>query len=189
MKNDIIIALKLMLICFTSVLLLSVVNVLTQKKIEQNDIKTEVESNKRLMPAGIKFEKKAFISNKAIKDKEYLFEVYNSSGDFIGWTVSVLGSGYGGEMKVMAAFDKELKVINVKLLNNSETPGIGKAAERDDYMTKFINTNTEGVVFPYKKSMLPKEYADSITGATITYNGIASAIYKAINLLKEEVKR
>jgi len=54
------IALKLTLICFVSVLLLSIANIITCKKIANNSIKTEEEANKQLFPAGIKFEKKFF---------------------------------------------------------------------------------------------------------------------------------
>ena len=90
-------------------------------------------------------------------------------------------------MKVMVAFDKELKILNAKLLDNSETPGLGKKAENDQYMEKFKNTNTDTNPLPLNKNMLSSADKDSVTGATITFNGVVGAIKKAADLLKNNL--
>jgi len=188
MKNDFIIALKLVAICFVSVLLLSFVNLITYKKISDNNVKVENDTNKKLFSDGKTFEKKYFKSGAFNSTNEYYYIVKNSNKRHIGYTVVVICAGYGGEMKVMFATDNNYKLLNMKLLNNSETPGIGKSAEKDNYMKKFIGTNTSSSPFPYKKSMLSKEDSDSVTGATITFNGIALGVQKALTALVEENK-
>jgi electron transport complex protein RnfG len=110
------------------------------------------------------------------------------TNDLIGYTVVVTTSGYGGEMNLIVGFDKDYAIKNVKLLNNSETPGVGKNAEKPHYMDKFIGTNTKSKPIPTKKSMLSQTDSDAVTGATITYNGITSGLIKANNLLKTETE-
>jgi len=181
------IALKLTLICFVSVLLLSIANIITCKKIANNSIKTEEEANKQLFPAGIKFEKKFFTNQSIQKEKEYYYKVYDNS-NLIGYIVSIITKGYGGDMKLMVAMDTALVIVNVKLLNNSETPGIGKNAEKPEYMKKFIGTNSADKPIPINKSMLSQQEADSISGATITFKGISNGIQKAVDYIKNKIK-
>ncbi|OHD27469.1 MAG: hypothetical protein A2086_03475 [Spirochaetes bacterium GWD1_27_9] len=186
MKENLIIAGKLTLICFVAVVLLTLINFVTAKKIKQNQTIVEENANKLLIPEGNKFVKKPFTGYDPDTTGFYYYEVKKGS-TLIGYIVSVIGKGYGGAMKVMVAFDLNLKILNMKLLSNAETPGIGKKAEKQEYMAKFINTNTKEKPFPYNKSMLSQSDKDSITGATITFNGVTGAGRMAIDLLKKQI--
>ena len=189
LKGDLLIAAKLTLICFTAVLLLSIVHLLTMGSIERNNRKTEDMTNRYLLADGAKFEKSYFTDTSVHADHEYYFIVTDSQNEVIGWTVSIMTNGYGGAMKVMVGFDKNLIVKNVKLLNNGETPGVGKEAERDEYMTKFIGTGSSARPIPTKKSMLAQSDIDTVTGATITFNGVSSGIARAAALLKNALTK
>ncbi|HOV14873.1 MAG TPA: RnfABCDGE type electron transport complex subunit G [Spirochaetota bacterium] len=187
MKNHFIIALKLALICLISVLFLSLVNFLTEKKIKQNGILIEENANKELINDANKFTKKSFKGIDSEKTGIYYYEA-TKNNNLIGYIISTVGKGYGGDMKIMIAVDNNLKILNMKLLKNNETPGIGKKAETKEYMKKFIGTNTKEKPFPESKNMLPQEEKDAITGATITFNGVSQTAKKAIELLKKEIK-
>ncbi len=182
------IAVRLTIICIVNVVLLIIINFITLPIIEKNKQKTEIETNKFLMKDGNRFNKKKF---KSILEKEkndyYYFEVYDSAENLIGYIATSFANGYGGKLKVMVAFDRELKILGVKALENNETPGIGKKMENQEYMEKFINTNTLEKPIPYKKDMLTQKDADSITGATITFKAVSKAIQKAGELLKDEL--
>ena len=187
LKGDLLIAAKLTLICFTAVLLLSIVHLLTMHSIERNNHKAEDMTNRYLIADGVKFEKCSFSDPSVQSDSEYYFTVSDAQNEIIGWTVSIMTKGYGGAMKVMIGFDKDLIVKNAKLLMNGETPGVGKEAERDEYMTKFIGTGSAAKPIPTKKSMLAQSDIDTVTGATITFNGVSSGIARAASLLKNEL--
>lgn len=187
MKNNFIVAGKLALICFISVLLLTLVNMLTEKRIKQNYTLIEENANKILFPSGDNFKKKSFKGYDSEKTGIYYYEV-KKSNKIVGYIVSTIGKGYGGEMKLMIAVDIDFKIINMKMLKNSETPGIGKKAETDSYMSKFIGTNTKEHPFPLTKNMLNQNDKDAITGATITFNAITTTTTKALDLLKREIK-
>jgi len=182
------IALKLTLICFIAVLLLSIVNLITCKKIENNSNKVEEETNRNLFSQGVRFEKSFFKNSSIDKNKEYYYKVYDKNNTLVGYVVTLYTKGYGGDMKLMVAMDNSLVIVNAKLLTNSETPGLGKAAEKPEYMKKFIGTNTKEKPIPLNKSMLSQEDADSITGATITFKGIANGIQKAVDYILQEIK-
>lgn len=184
-----IIALKLTLICFVSVLLLSIVNLATESQIKKNKEKAEKEAMIFLIPQAKKFSERTDFKTieDNLKNSVYYFKAYDNNSEQIGYIISSQGKGYGGKIKVMVALDNELKILNVKLLDNSETPGLGKKAENDQYMNKFIGTNTEERPLPLNKNMLSTTEKDSITGATITFNGVVGAIKEAVDLLKKEL--
>jgi len=182
------IALKLTIICFCSVLLLLIINIITSPIIEDNKKKAEDNAYKELAPQGKKFVLKTFSGIDSSLNKDFYYnEVYDRNDEIIGYIVSSIGKGYGGKMKVLIYFDNELKILNVKLLDNAETPGLGKKAEKSDYMLKFIGKNVEGNPLPENKNMLSQEERDSITGATITFNGLVQAIKEGLRLVENQL--
>lgn len=186
--KPIIISLRLTAICFVAVLLLGLVNLLTAKKIIENEKEKEAKANRILISEGKSFKRNNFKSiPNELKETFYYYKVYDQFNDVIGYIVSSEGNGYSGKMKVMAAYNNDLVIVNSKLLTNTETPGLGKKAENDNYMKKFKMTNTEENPFPTDKTMLSLNDQDSVTGATITFNGIVQAIKKANELIGEEL--
>lgn len=187
MKENITIALKLTLICFVAVLLLSLVNLLTAGTIEKNASAEVAKANKELFPEGEEFVKTNFKpGTEKIGDNDFYYIVKNNQGGVIGYIASITGSGFGGEIGLLIAFSKNLKIINMKLLKNSETPGFGKKWEHQKSMDMFVGTNTKEKPFPTKKSMVAPEFQDGpngVTGATITFNGITEATARAIRLM------
>lgn len=184
------ISLRLTVICFVAVLLLGMVDLLTAKKIIEKEKEKEAKANRELIPEGNDFIKKEFASiDDTLKNIFYYYEVLGVNGQTVGYIVSSEGSGYGGKMKVMTAYNNDLSIISSKLLTNSETPGLGKKAEKDSYMEKFKNTNIEENPFPTNKSMLSDKDGDSVTGATITFDGIVQAIKESNELIAQELNR
>lgn len=192
MKKNLMISLKLTVICFVAVILLSIVYIITKDKIAYNERMKEEKTINEFFPDG-KVSDKGKIKFKALSDKEsattYYYKIVdNNSGNLIGYSASTIGKGYGGKLSLIIAFNTDLSIKNIKMLkNNAETPGFGKRAEDPSYMNKFIGTNTISNPFPYKKNMV-KEAKDTVTGATITFNGITGAVKKVIQLFNAEKK-
>lgn len=187
-KNSIlIILLKFSSICFASVLLLILLNVLTYKKIEENKIKKDKVAMDFLITDVKNYSGRKYFRTVSDRFKEsiYYYEAYDNNSKIISYIVFTSCNGYGGEMRIMMAFDKNLKILNGKLLDNYETIGMGKKAESEMLMNNFKGTNTEEKPLPRNKNMIISN--DSVTGATITFNGIVNGIDKAIALLKNEL--
>lgn len=102
-------------------------------------------------------------------------KLHDQSGEIAGYILQLTGAGYGGEMVIMASYKTDGEVIDARLLANAETPGLGKKAEVPSYMTKFQGTGGSTPV-PVKKDALEKTDADSVSGSTVTFAGVAKTI-------------
>ncbi|MDC7234484.1 MAG: FMN-binding protein [Spirochaetales bacterium] len=91
-----------------------------------------------------------------------------------GWILEFNGKGYGGDMKILASYNEEGTILDVVLMDNAETPGLGKKAEKSEYMDKFRGTGGSAGPVPVTKDAL--DSPDSVSGATITFVGIAAPL-------------
>jgi electron transport complex protein RnfG len=172
MKSVVIIGLKLFAICAVAALTLGGINAITEPLIFQRRIMELQQALDELTPDAETGEAVA-VSGDPVVVKRY---PVRKKGQNAGMLLELQGSGYGGEMKILARYDKDGRVRAVKLIENSETPGLGKKAESPAYMEKFVNTGTPENPVPVRKDMLASDEADSITGATITYLGVSKAL-------------
>ena len=88
-------------------------------------------------------------------------------------------------MNILANYSSDGEVTAVVLMENQETPGLGKKAEKPEYMDKFIGTGGGAGDVPVRKGQLPQGEADAITGATVTFIGIAKALHTGSAFVKE----
>ena len=102
-------------------------------------------------------------------------------GETVGTLLELKGSGYGGDMKILARYDLDGSISAVRLMDNTETPGLGKKAESPVYMEKFFGTGSAEKPVPLRKDMLTGPDADAVTGATITFLGVAKALAEGAN--------
>ncbi len=112
-----------------------------------------------------------------------LYHLLDSNHREVGYIVQLTGVGYGGEMTMMVSYLSDGEVLDARLLANSETPGLGKKAEEAVYMEKFIATGGTSTV-PQSKGELSKEEADSISGSTVTFAGVAKTVAYGSNFVK-----
>jgi Na+-translocating ferredoxin:NAD+ oxidoreductase subunit G len=108
-------------------------------------------------------------------ENDAYYEVIGSKDEVIGYVVVGSAMGYNGEIKVLVAVsdDKE-KILNVSVLSQLETPGIGTKIVTDkSFLRQFenlaLNDVNEG------------NQVDAITGATVSSNAMISAVKKAVN--------
>lgn len=87
-------------------------------------------------------------------------------------------------MVVLGGIKKDGEVFSVVLMENQETPGLGKEAEKESYMEKFTGKGDDEEI-PVRKGMLSQEQADSISGATITFVAIGKALKAGSEFVKD----
>lgn len=102
-------------------------------------------------------------------------EVYKATNG-VGYVFSLTTKGYGGNFKIVCSIDAEGKIVATKLLEHSETQGMGSKAGNADYSDQYIgkDASLEGV--------------NTITGATVTTSAYQRAIadaFVAYNMVKE----
>ena len=200
-KNQIfMIGLKLCIVCAVSAVSLGALNEATEPAIFAQRAKEEAQALNALVPPNMTAGQKVRLEEAGIVQGYYPLE---KDGQILSYILDLKGLGYGGDMKLMAAIEADGTIIAVRLLDNLETPGLGKKAEAEGYMDKFLSTGTSASPVPISKEMLAQQRssadsgpqrsrqltfgawflgdssdgdADSISGATITFLGVAEAL-------------
>lgn len=178
-------ALKLLIICSAAALALGVVNALTAPEIKRlEDVAKATALNELTNKGKADSNKEIIVEGNETVSSYYVIEDGN---DTIGYILYLTAKGYGGLMTVMASYTTDGNVIGAVLMNNSETPGFGKKAEKDGYMDKFISHGSEGNPIPLYSYQVEEE-VDTVTGATITFMGVSTSIKEGSDFVKGGLK-
>ncbi len=118
-----------------------------------------------------------------VDNKELTFVVYkvnDASGNTLGAAVESSYGGFSGDLKVLVGFNPEGKILGYRVLEHSETPGLGakvndwfQSGAKGDIIGRQMNANTKLAV---KKSGGDVE---SITASTITTRAFLNAVNNA----------
>lgn len=91
--------------------------------------------------------------------------------------------GYSGMIKMMVGFDVEGKIINVAVLEQKETPGLGTKITSEKFINQYRGKD------PSKWKLVVKKdggETDAITGATISSRAFNDAVQSAYNVFINE---
>ena len=107
----------------------------------------------------------------------------DESGAVSAYILELKTTGYGGEMTVIASYRIDGSLMEAKLTTNSETPGLGKKAEESWYMEMFKGLGGDAPL-PLSKSDLSADDSAAVSGASITFGGISSALKNGSDYVK-----
>lgn len=103
----------------------------------------------------------------------------------VGAAVEVIGSGFGGDFKLMVGFDREGTVTGFRVLAHQETPGLGAkmgdwfATEKGNQLLKGHNPAKLEVMKKGGSVAEGNEPLDAITAATISSKAFLAAVQAA----------
>lgn len=160
---------KLGLICAIAALCLGAVNMVTEPRIKEARAAKIKNALEQLSPGG------SLGTQTAVEDpvvKGY-YEI-KTDGVVSSYILNLKGAGYGGDLIILASYLSDGSLYKSVLMENDETPGLGKEAEKDGYMDMYYGKIKEKI--PSIKSQLESSEADAISGATITFSGIGQAL-------------
>lgn len=189
MRDYIRLAGVLLIVCAIAAALLGYVNEITYVKIAEQIEKANTEARKEVLTAADEFTKlddAAMTGITSNPDYGIVKEIYQAKagGNLIGYTVSVAPKGYAGKVEIIVGVDTNGIVQGVKVGNNSETPGLGKNAEKPAFREQY-NGKTWDSVINVIKSGTPKENEIvAIAGSTITSKGVTEGVNKAMAAVK-----
>lgn len=98
-------------------------------------------------------------------------------GKVIAYVVPAESKGYGGAIKMLAAIAPDGKVMEYKILQHNETPGLGDKATEPKFKKQFSGKGVEDlevVKVPTEKNI------QALTGATITSRAVTKGIKEAV---------
>lgn len=175
MKEFLRFGLVLFVIAGISAGILSYINKITTPIIVDRENKAQIEARKNVFGQADDFK-----DNEKIDVENYSFIPAYKKNQLIGYVVSGVGQGYGGDIKLTMAFDLEGKIKGVKVLSAKETPGLGDKIFDETWLQTWEkrDKNYEFVVG-----------ADSFAGATISPRAIYSELMNILKIYDEKVKK
>lgn len=166
-------------------LLLALAYGLTREPIAQSALKDLRQSLAQVIPASIHDNNPAADTVWLQLDGTSLL-VYRArkAGHVTGVAFEVSRKGYSGEIKVLLGIDESGKLLGVRVLKHTETPGLGDKIEvgRSDWITRFTGLslgNPPEAQWAVKKDGGP---FDQFAGATITPRALVNAIRDGLRL-------
>lgn len=179
-----IIKLGLILLAFTAVAagILGFLNLQTRDIIADVQIKANNEARQEVLPKGKEFkELDENVLKEATKGTEGVEEIYEGldGEEVIGYTIKTVISGYSGPVVVMTGIDTEGVVSGMKVVSNTETPGLGANASNPEYQNQYLGKLAEGDIELVKNSPTEAQ-VQALTGATITSKAVTNSVNEAI---------
>ena len=121
------------------------------------------------------------LASERVKDS---IEMYPAAqdGQIVG--VAVVGSsdkGFSGLIKLMVGFNPQGEIIDIAVLEQKETPGLGTKIKEDAFLKQFRNKNPKDFNLKVQKD---GGDVDALTGATITTRAFGEAVQLAFDTYK-----
>ena len=157
----------LCLIGLITTLLLAAANYVTKPIIEENTKNNENLSRRSLVEAE---------EFNPIDEDETVYEG-TTNGETQGYCVNVETAGYSTGLKLIVGFDKDLAVTGIKVIESSETPGLGANASKPEF-----SESLKGKKAPIKAKKggnAGDDEFDALSGATRTSEGVEKGINEA----------
>lgn len=148
-------------ICIVVSGLLAVTNSITAPIIDANTKAAADAARIEILPAADAFTQVEFTDEAGV-----ITEVY-AADNGAGYVISGSGKGYGGAIPVMIGIDAEGKITMIKVMDNSETPGVGKKVQDAFFTEQFAGKDAalDGV--------------STIGGATISSSSVLGVVNSA----------
>lgn len=173
------IRLGLVLLIITSVAsgILAFINNFTLPLIQENERRVKAEARKEVHPEAVRFDSLTVING------ETVFTALDGENQVIGYTLVAMKYGYSSEVKTMVGLHPDLSINRIKIISQSETPGLGANCLKTEFQENFTG------LMP-AQLQVDKDGGEiaSITGATITTRTVANSIRDAIEKLRQQLE-
>ena len=188
-KEIISVAFRLFIITAVTTLCLALVNSMTAGVIKANAEKAQLEAQKEVLPATLEF-KKTEASEKNIPEgtkngvRIESLNVGIANGNGVGYIATMISNaGYGGDLKGLVGIDSDGSVTKVKILQSSETAGLGQNASKPEFINQFNGKSGSLSVVKNKAADGENGEIAAISGATVTSRAVTSCVNAALELV------
>ena len=119
------------------------------------------------------------------------YQAYDAEDRPAGIAVRAEGQGFQDKILIIIGMTQDLsRIKGIRVLESSETPGLGGEITSDWFRKQFENLETEPEII-YVKNSRPEKPNEirAITGATISTKSIVKIVNEAINELRDSSLR
>lgn len=173
-------AIRLFIITIIAGLLLGITYNVTQKAI---NAKKDDSALREVLQDAAEFKKVEVNGNDKIK------EVYEGikDGNNVGYAIVFEAKGFKGPLNITIGIGKDDKITGMKLEAPDDTVGLGKEAEKPEFLNQFKDKSPETELKVAKTAQNPDEI-QALSGATITSKGAVDGVNMVLNFYKTELK-
>jgi electron transport complex protein RnfG len=119
-----------------------------------------------------------------VHGKSYEYYVATSSGRPVAYIASTSGKGYSSHIQMLVSLDKAMKIKDVKILHQQETPGLGDQIEdRKLFLDQFRGKGLLQLVLIKAET---KENIQAISGATISSRAVNNGVKDGVQTLVDK---
>lgn len=187
MKETIKLGAILFLITAVAAGILAFANVNTETKIAELEAQASTEARKSVFSEAETFEAIEQEKLDGIKEKNPgILEIYSAldtSKNSIGYVVKTSTGGYAGPVEVVTGISLDGSITGMKVVKNSETPGLGTLSAEPPFQDQFAGKSTEAEL-EVVKSGAGDSQIQALTGATITSKAVTEGVNSAVEASK-----
>lgn len=174
-KEIVIPALSLFIICIVVTALLGLTNAVTAPKIEELAVETQEAAKKEVLADAASF---GDAEQTQLSGTTYTYyKGLAADGSVMGYVVETVSKGYGGDISLMVGIGVDGTVQGVSILSINETAGLGMNAENPEFLEQFLGKS--GTIGVQKNGSSDTEI-QALTGATITSEAMADGVNQAL---------
>lgn len=107
-----------------------------------------------------------------------------SGGELVGYNYTVTPKGYAGLLEIIVGISKDGKLMAVKILNHSETPGLGAKATDEAFIGQYRDKDVRQLTVT-KTVVASDSDIQAISGATITSAAVTRGVNAALTYFNE----
>ena len=176
MKDIIKLGLTLMVYAAIAGLLLGFIYTKTKPKIDEQARLEREMAIKEVMPKGaVSFEEKT-LSNGMTVTIGYSDEARTQP---VGYAAMAYGGGFSSTIETMVGITLDFRVNAIKVISQSETPGLGTHTQDDWFQKQFAGRTTDDLLVDKDGGTVK-----AITGATISTRAVTNSIKELLRELK-----
>ncbi len=178
--------LTLMVISLVSASALAFINKVTKEPIAKSVMAKKVEAIKQVVP---EFNNDPIAEMQTIELADGKLEIYpaKKDGKLVGTAVKTFtDKGFSGHIELMIGLDTAKSIVNISVLQQKETPGLGTKMAEPLFKNQFNGKNPSSFKLKVKKD---GGDVDAITAATISSRAFCDAIQKVYDNIQEGGKK
>lgn len=179
MKETIKLGIILLIFTVISAGVLAVSNNLTKDKIAELEMAGSMEALKEIFGEDSKFkpldEGKLKEIKETTEDVVEIFEAYDGES-LSGYAIKITSKGFGGDLVTLTGFSIDGKVKGMRLVEHSETKGLGSRATEPEFYNKFTD-----------KSAAEEITVEAMSGATVTSKGVMAGVNAARDVFNTQL--
>jgi Na+-translocating ferredoxin:NAD+ oxidoreductase subunit G len=175
--------LSLTLISFSAAACLGFVYEFTKKPIEISNLNKKIEAIKQVVPE-FSNDPNAEMFRLSTGDGDSL-DIYPAKKDnsVIGYAVNTYSkNGFSGTIRLLVGFKPDGNIMNITVLEQKETPGLGTKMTESRFKDQFNGKNPSEFQIKVRKD---GGQVDAITAATISSRAFCDAVQRAYSTLQK----